>query len=54
MLDVACGLNPLAIPWMNLAPNATYHAIDIYEDMMRFLGKAVNLLGVQGNAEART
>lgn len=53
VLDVACGLNPLAIPWMNLAPDATYHAVDIYDDMMRFLGEAMNLFGVQGKAETR-
>jgi 16S rRNA (guanine(1405)-N(7))-methyltransferase len=53
VLDVACGLNPLAIPWMNLAPGATYHAVDIYADMMRFLGDAMALLYVQGKAETR-
>ncbi len=53
VLDVACGLNPLAIPWMSLAPDATYHAVDIYDDMMRFLGAAMQLLGVQGTAETR-
>jgi 16S rRNA (guanine(1405)-N(7))-methyltransferase len=53
VLDVACGLNPLATPWMNLAPDALYHAVDIYDDMMRFLGDAMNALGVQGKAETR-
>lgn len=53
VLDVACGLNPLAIPWMNLAPDATYHAVDIYADMMRFLDEAMRQLGVQGQAETR-
>lgn len=53
VLDVACGLNPLAIPWMKLAPDATYHAIDIYADMMHFLGEAMKLLGVNGKAETR-
>ena len=53
VLDVACGLNPLAIPWMNLAPDATSHAVDIYDDMMRFLSAAMQLLGVQGRAETR-
>jgi 16S rRNA (guanine(1405)-N(7))-methyltransferase len=27
--DLACGLNPLAIPWMTLAPGATYWACEI-------------------------
>ena len=29
ILDIACGLNPLAIPWMPLAAGAAYYAIDI-------------------------
>lgn len=53
VLDVACGLNPLAIPWMKLVPDATYHAVDIYADMMHFLGQAMVLLGVQGKTETR-
>lgn len=53
VLDVACGLNPLAVPWMPLAPDATYHAVDIYEDMMRFLDGAFDVLGVRGQAETR-
>jgi 16S rRNA (guanine(1405)-N(7))-methyltransferase len=27
--DLACGLNPLAIPWMQLAPDASYWACEI-------------------------
>ncbi len=53
VLDVACGLNPLAIPWMGLAPNATYHAVDIYDDMMVFLQGAMDTMGVRGRAESR-
>ncbi|HEY3340862.1 MAG TPA: 16S rRNA methyltransferase [Anaerolineae bacterium] len=45
VLDVACGFNPLAIPWMPLAPQATYTAIDIYADLMDFLAKAIDLCG---------
>ena len=51
--DLACGLNPLAIPWMPLAPGAHYAAYDIYLDLMTFLQGALSLLGVQGQAEAR-
>ncbi len=50
VLDVACGLNPLAIPWMPLAPNATYLACDIYQDMMDFAGAFLALVGVAGRA----
>ena len=37
LLDIACGLNPLALPWMPLAEGATYVACDIQHDMMAFL-----------------
>jgi 16S rRNA (guanine(1405)-N(7))-methyltransferase len=37
MLDLACGLNPLAIPWMALAPGAIYKACDIDHEMMAFV-----------------
>jgi 16S rRNA (guanine(1405)-N(7))-methyltransferase len=37
VLDLACGLNPLAIPWMGLNDTFTYTACDIYEDMIGFL-----------------
>lgn len=53
VLDLACGLNPLSLPWMPLAVGATYHAVDIYEDLMDFLQRALALLGVVGRAEAR-
>ena len=53
VIDVACGLNPLAIPWMPLAENATYTAYDMYEDMIGFVGAFMTLAGVQGRAEAQ-
>lgn len=31
VLDLGCGLNPLALPWMRLAPDARYVAIDADE-----------------------
>jgi 16S rRNA (guanine(1405)-N(7))-methyltransferase len=37
ILDIACGLNPLALPWMNLPPDLRYDAYDLYSDMMDFL-----------------
>ena len=48
--DVACGLNPLAIPWMPLAPNAEYRAYDVYPELAAFLNEALPLLGVRGAA----
>jgi 16S rRNA (guanine(1405)-N(7))-methyltransferase len=52
VVDLACGLNPLAIPWMPLAPGAEYYACDIYEDMLSFLGDFMSLCGLQGRTEA--
>jgi 16S rRNA (guanine(1405)-N(7))-methyltransferase len=52
ILDIACGLNPLAIPWIPLAPNASYYAVDIYEDLMSFVGSYLNLSGLSGQAVA--
>jgi 16S rRNA (guanine(1405)-N(7))-methyltransferase len=52
VLDLACGLNPLAIPWMSLQPQAAYHAYDMYDDLAAFLQAALPLLGVQGHAES--
>lgn len=50
VLDIACGLNPLAIPWMPLAPGARYYACDIYQDMIAFLQACLPLLHVDGEA----
>ena len=50
ILDIACGLNPLAIPWMPLPQDATYHALDIYADMMHFIGEYMHLTGINGTA----
>lgn len=50
VLDVACGLNPLALPWMPLAPPVEYFAYDIFGDMMAFLQAFFPLVGVNGRA----
>lgn len=52
VLDLACGLNPLAIPWMPLAEGATYYAYDIYEDLMSFVRDCLGLFGHPGEATA--
>jgi len=51
VLDVACGLNPLAIPWMPLAEGAAYYACDIYHDMVEFVGEFLRLSGTAGQAQ---
>jgi 16S rRNA (guanine(1405)-N(7))-methyltransferase len=55
VVDVGCGLNPLAIPWMGLAAPAghpvRYRAYDVDADLVAFLNAALPLLGVDGRAE---
>ena len=43
ILDLACGLNPLALPWMGLPPDVRYDAYDLYGDMMAFLNEFFRL-----------
>lgn len=50
LLDAACGLNPLALPWMPLAPGAAYFACDIYQDMVDFLNAFFEHMQVNGEA----
>jgi 16S rRNA (guanine(1405)-N(7))-methyltransferase len=51
ILDVACGLNPLAIPWMPLQPGTQYYAVDMYADMVAFVQAFMDMLPVEGWAE---
>ena len=37
ILDIACGLNPLAFPWMNLPESVRYYAYDIHEPRIDFI-----------------
>lgn len=53
VLDIACGLNPLARPWMPLAPDTEYVAYDIYTDQIDFLNSFFALAGYAGRAEVR-
>jgi 16S rRNA (guanine(1405)-N(7))-methyltransferase len=50
ILDVACGLNPLAAPWMPLAANVVYNACDIYQDLVDFLNLFFEHFGLKGQA----
>jgi 16S rRNA (guanine(1405)-N(7))-methyltransferase len=50
MLDVACGLNPLALPWMGLPPGARFLAYDIHQQRVDFLNRYFALQGVEGAA----
>jgi 16S rRNA (guanine(1405)-N(7))-methyltransferase len=53
VLDVACGLNPLAWPWLPWPPAAELIAYDIYADQIAFLNDFFALAGVAGRAEVR-
>lgn len=53
VLDLACGLNPLALPWMPLAQDATYYAYDIYANMMSFLDSFFALEAAHGPVHVR-
>jgi 16S rRNA (guanine(1405)-N(7))-methyltransferase len=50
VLDIACGLHPLALPWMPLVEPVEYYAYDMYQDMIRFLNGFLSLMQVQGQA----
>ncbi len=50
IFDLACGLNPLALPWMPLAVGGEYSACDIYSDMVAFLNEFFRHAGIQGAA----
>ena len=52
VLDIGCGLHPLALPWMGLPDRTTYVALDIYKDMAAFLNDFFSLLAIHGRAEA--
>jgi 16S rRNA (guanine(1405)-N(7))-methyltransferase len=53
VLDVACGLNPLARPWMPFPEGTEYVAYDIYSDQIAFLNDYFALAGIPGRAESR-
>jgi len=51
VLDLGCGLNPLAIPWMPLADGARYDACDIYEDLVGFVKQFLTHIHQPGEVE---
>jgi 16S rRNA (guanine(1405)-N(7))-methyltransferase len=50
LLDLACGLNPLALPWMNLPAGCAYYACDIYADQASLLNGWFAAAGQAGEA----
>lgn len=49
VLDLACGLHPLGLPWMGLPHGVHYYACDIYADMVTFVDAALGLMGAQAS-----
>lgn len=45
--DLACGLNPLAVPWMRLAPDATYWCCEVDADLVASLATLDQVLPVR-------
>lgn len=50
ILDIACGLNPLALPWMNLPHLSAFYAYDIHEPRIQFLNHFLQLNGLRPQA----
>ena len=46
VLDLGCGLNPLAWPWMDLAPSTEYVALDIDCRRVGFVNRFLALAGL--------
>jgi len=53
VMDIACGLNPLTLPWMPFDDQVEYVAYDIYADMIGFIQQFFETFGVRGEAEVR-
>jgi 16S rRNA (guanine(1405)-N(7))-methyltransferase len=52
ILDLACGLNPLALPWMQLPAGVRYHSVDIDEAQLQFVGACLDALRVDHSEHA--
>ncbi|MEX1367116.1 MAG: 16S rRNA methyltransferase [Nannocystaceae bacterium] len=50
VVDVACGLGPLAAPWLGLLPGSVYHAWDIDVALVQFVGRCLEHLGLSPRA----
>jgi len=49
ILDLACGLNPLALPWMPIERHVQYYGCDIFRDMVDFLQTFAIHFHIQGH-----
>ncbi len=53
ILDLACGLHPLAIPWMGLPASIYYYAYDIVQPRIDFINLFFSTIGLKPLAENR-
>jgi 16S rRNA (guanine(1405)-N(7))-methyltransferase len=51
LLDLACGLNPLAFPWMGLPLTTQYHAYDLHQPRVELINHYFKLQGIAELAE---
>lgn len=52
VLDVACGLGPLALPWWGLPAGTEIHAWDIDTALVAFVGACLERLGLRARTAA--
>lgn len=53
ILDLACGLNPFALPWMDLPEETAFYAYDIHPARIQLINLFLELNGRQPLAEVR-
>lgn len=53
VLDIACGLNPLAAPWMHLPQNPTFYAYEIHTPRVDLINHYFTLAGIGGAAKVQ-
>ena len=53
ILDLACGLHPLSIPWMGITSNTQYYAFDIHRIRVNFINQFLDLINMKQNAAAK-
>ena len=51
--DLGCGLNPIALPWMGLAPDATYRASDVDRRSLDTVDRFLDVVGQPHRTELR-
>ena len=51
--DLACGLNPLAFPWMGLNSSIEYHAFDLHSPRIDFINHYFTCIKLEPLAEHR-